>query len=1162
MAATGRSWQSGRVLSDMATHVWCQSADADLFAPATVVHRARGRVDLKVKRYVGDVMSEQHIVLSDADFQELAPLLDLNEVALAAEGQLADAALMRAPTAPAVLHLLRRRFAHGRGLCWIGPYLCVQCNSTALNSSSSSKPQSEAEEDKFAWHSASLSESRPAPSVPIFGAYILHRMLSLGRSQGIALLGDGTCIESLGRMLRLVRRVQEMRGHSSGAELAETAEAGVLALHAFSSAAARVEDASGRVDGCAIWLRLRFDAAGRLVGGRLRSTLFHPARIAAGCAAGGGTIAADGGGVACLDVVRLLLTGASKSERKELRLGELRTLLSTMAAADKSASKSSEAAGIVDDAMAGIFKELAFRKLRERMMLAGVDGDDQKQIWRVLAALLHLASLPASSTTASTVEFCARLLGLSTDALTTWVSNDVGRKRIAFLSTAYTALFDWLVQRVDKSLQEGGTSDGLPPRASTTIPAAKPAAPQPRRPPPPPPPPPPPEEPANPFLAQMNSRASAKLKNRMSAGDEQAPTPPPPQQLPQQPEVPANGGVKKAIGGGSSVDESEAEPIRGLELSFVCCGGCTDSCGISGVGSLLGNYASDRLLLTVQRSTFIKLREAYRLDGLDASKLSMPDASDAVEAFEAMGGPLNALAEERLNGQPFTIAHFGEPFTYTPLDDKAAASAAADEWMWHHARPDGGLVRVLQSSSSTLLAEAAKQLRTSAEAAGSAAAAKTAAAAFTASALRAPSEGLKAFLRMVSCELPLFEVQPLVSLCVTKPHHHELRLRANKKTGRKEQRIDLVDIHDSRRVYTCIQRLGLVSLCSQASMPSIVFEQGELFRYVHPIKPPVTSMNREKVEAVLRRAGERFVEAKQPPSWLLGTQQGKIFVHDGAMLGLMRAVLAVKRPALIKLQAHARRRAALKRVTARREEAEAEQLEREIEAEVRRIVGERQPDALALLAPLIDAGTNNKKGDKKKSESSAASLEPTAERVESAFRQLERLAKKAMEPPPLPIVESPAAAPGTADAHANAPADDNESEIGPGDSISQRGAPKRTPRAKPLASEAAAPTREAEGDAAKDAEEDAAADTHDAAAGSVEEAAAAPAPEAAPAGARKVSFIGAVSTKSVREIDAELDAIAAKAASPRVGSPSASSRKGPKIGGLSKMKRMFSRSKK
>ena len=60
----------------------------------------------------------------------------------------------------------------------------------------------------------------------------------------------------------------------------------------------------------------------------------------------------------------------------------------------------------------------------------------------------------------------------------------------------------------------------------------------------------------------------------------------------------------------------------------------------------------------------------------------MPDASDAVEAFEAMGGPLNALAEERLNGQPFTIAHFGEPFTYTPLDDNAA-SAAGDEWMWH-----------------------------------------------------------------------------------------------------------------------------------------------------------------------------------------------------------------------------------------------------------------------------------------------------------------------------------------------------------------------------------------------------------------------------------------------------------------------------------------------
>ena len=67
-------------------HVWVHSADQDLYAPATVAHRARGRVDLKVRRYAGDVASEQHSVLSDAAFQELAPLVDLAELALAMPG--------------------------------------------------------------------------------------------------------------------------------------------------------------------------------------------------------------------------------------------------------------------------------------------------------------------------------------------------------------------------------------------------------------------------------------------------------------------------------------------------------------------------------------------------------------------------------------------------------------------------------------------------------------------------------------------------------------------------------------------------------------------------------------------------------------------------------------------------------------------------------------------------------------------------------------------------------------------------------------------------------------------------------------------------------------------------------------------------------------------
>ena len=110
----------------MATHVWVQSADADLYAPATVVQQARGRVDLKVKRYVADVVSEQHIVVSSAVFEELAPLVDLAEHALAEAGQLADASLMRQPTAPALLHLLRRRFMHGHACTWIGPWLCIQ----------------------------------------------------------------------------------------------------------------------------------------------------------------------------------------------------------------------------------------------------------------------------------------------------------------------------------------------------------------------------------------------------------------------------------------------------------------------------------------------------------------------------------------------------------------------------------------------------------------------------------------------------------------------------------------------------------------------------------------------------------------------------------------------------------------------------------------------------------------------------------------------------------------------------------------------------------------------------------------------------------------------------------------------------------------------------
>ncbi len=86
-------------------------------------------------------------------------------------------------------------------------------------------------------------------------------------------------------------------------------------------------------------------------------------------------------------------------------------------------------------------------------MLAGIDGDEQRQLWRILAALLHISSIGGDddSGQAAFVDACtvpAVLLGLQSNELAASLLPVGARKRVACVSTIYGALFDWLVHRI------------------------------------------------------------------------------------------------------------------------------------------------------------------------------------------------------------------------------------------------------------------------------------------------------------------------------------------------------------------------------------------------------------------------------------------------------------------------------------------------------------------------------------------------------------------------------------------------------------------------------------------------------------------------------------------------------------------------------------------
>ena len=68
--------------------------------------------------------------------------------------------------------------------------------------------------------------------------------------------------------------------------------------------------------------------------------------------------------------------------------------------------------GAVAAAMDDIYRELRFRKLRQWLMLGGIDGDEQRQLWRVLAALLHLVEVEGGAhdaAAAKAVDFPAQV---------------------------------------------------------------------------------------------------------------------------------------------------------------------------------------------------------------------------------------------------------------------------------------------------------------------------------------------------------------------------------------------------------------------------------------------------------------------------------------------------------------------------------------------------------------------------------------------------------------------------------------------------------------------------------------------------------------------------------------------------------------------------------
>ena len=503
-------------------HVWLESGDEDLFGPATVVHISASHVSLQVTRYAGDVASQQKVVVSTSAFAALAPIVDLGELGLVERGKVHDAATMRAPSGPTLLHLCRRRYAHGHACTWLGAGLLV-LGGARYDACATAEAGDEAAEDAAAHLAACANEPLPPqqPSTAELARHVLWRMRSLRRAQALAFVGgvNGGATSHACRVLRHVRRQQASRGDAAGVAVAESAHDGVLALHAFADAAGAERAA---LDGCVLWLRLRFDVGGRLRGGRLRGELFQPSRLCAGLSGrdkgggdkgggdkGGGDKGGDdmgggdkgggdkggggGGGVstsASFRVAYLLLAGATDAERAELHLpSSAKGFAATKAGLSLQTETTAEQAA-------------AFGRLRRQLLLGcGMGASEQRVLWKVLAALLHLAEMNSAASAGggatkgggggghegeggvneggaaapADMRLVASLLGLDASSLSRTLASGkgAGRRRVAFVALVYGLLWTALRMRADEQARRAALSAGDAGQQESAITAVK-----------------------------------------------------------------------------------------------------------------------------------------------------------------------------------------------------------------------------------------------------------------------------------------------------------------------------------------------------------------------------------------------------------------------------------------------------------------------------------------------------------------------------------------------------------------------------------------------------------------------------------------------------------------------------------------------------------------
>ena len=345
------------------SHVWLSIVgDSDMYVPAQAVHQQGGHVTLLATRDTSSGTSEQRVVVPEAQFRNM-PRADPTELQMLAHPSFAmsDASLLSTPSAPALLHLLRRRFNTGRRCTALGPWLVVLGDPSVYDESAT-----EADAHADARKNAGLYQLDAEPSVAELAARVHTRMLTLRRPQAVVLLGGaaGGAADATAEVLRFFKRAQEARRCSNGARLAARAEAAVSVLQSFTDAAAAFGDRTGGLCG---WLRLRFDSAGRLQGGVLRAVQLT------GCRAG-----SCANGVSAPRVFYLLLAGATAFEREEMRLPE--------SAAAATCTKVGEQLQR-EDVKA---RARAMRQLREHLSLLGVAEAEQQQLWRILAGLIHL----------------------------------------------------------------------------------------------------------------------------------------------------------------------------------------------------------------------------------------------------------------------------------------------------------------------------------------------------------------------------------------------------------------------------------------------------------------------------------------------------------------------------------------------------------------------------------------------------------------------------------------------------------------------------------------------------------------------------------------------------------------------------------------------------